>query len=95
MDRRSFLSTSTAALFVPLLSSVPVKAFALVQGASAAGDAALNNAFDKIFTQTMKDSPGFATSLGIDKGELAYLRSTFDPKPFDQSRRESLAHDKA
>ena len=95
MDRRSFLSTSTAALFVPLLSSVPVKAFALGQGASAAGDAALNNAFDKIFTQTMKDSPGFATSLGIDKGELAYLRSTFDPKPFDQSRRESLAHDKA
>ena len=95
MDRRSFLSTSSAALFVPLLSSAPAKAWAFAQGAAGAGDAALNAAFDKIFTQTMKDSPGFATSLGIDKGELAYLRSTFDPKPFDQSRRESLAHDKA
>ena len=95
MDRRSFLSTSSAALFVPLLSSAPAKAWAFAQGAAGTADAALNAAFDKIFTQTMKDSPGFATSLGIDKGELAYLRSTFDPKPFDQSRRESLAHDKA
>jgi len=95
MDRRSFLSTSTAVLFVPMLSSAPAKALAFAQGAAGSADAALNAAFDKIFTQTMKDSPGFATSLGIDKGELAYLRSTFDPKPFDQSRRESLAHDKA
>jgi len=95
MDRRSFLSTSTAVLFVPMLSSAPAKALAFAQGAAGSADAALNAAFDKIFTQTMKDSPEFATSLGIDKGELAYLRSTFDPKPFDQSRRESLAHDKA
>jgi uncharacterized protein (DUF885 family) len=78
-----------------MLSSAPAKALAFAQGAAGSADAALNAAFDKIFTQTMKDSPGFATSLGIDKGELAYLRSTFDPKPFDQSRRESLAHDKA
>ena len=96
MDRRTFLSTSTVALAAPVLSSLaPAKAFALVQGAAGAGDAALNAAFDKIFTETMKDSPGFATALGVDVGDLAYLHSTFDPKPFDQSRRESLAKDQA
>jgi len=96
MDRRTFLSTSTVALAAPVLSSLaPAKAFAVVQGAAGAGDAALNAAFDKIFTETMKDSPGFATALGVDVGDLAYLHSTFDPKPFDQSRRESLAKDQA
>jgi len=96
MDRRTFLSTSTAALAAPLVSSVvPGKALALVQGAAGTGDAALNAAFDKIFTETMKDSPGYATALGVDVGELAYLHSTFDPKPFDQSRRESVAKDQA
>jgi uncharacterized protein (DUF885 family) len=93
MDRRQFLSSATAAAAIPLATSVlPAKAFAAVQGASGAGDAALNAAFDKIFMETMKDNPGFATSLGLDKGNLAYLRSTFDPKPYDQSRREEVAH---
>jgi uncharacterized protein (DUF885 family) len=96
MDRRTFLSTSTAAIAAPALASLaPAKASAFVQGSRAPGDAALNAAFDKIFTETMKDNPGFATSLGLDVGELAYLRSTFDPKPFDQSRRESFAKDQA
>jgi uncharacterized protein (DUF885 family) len=96
MDRRTFLSTSTAAIAAPALASLaPAKASAFVQGSAGAGDAALNAAFDKIFTETMKDNPGFATSLGLDVGELAYLRSTFDPKPFDQSRRESFAKDQA
>jgi uncharacterized protein (DUF885 family) len=93
MDRRQFLSSATAAAAIPFATSVlPAKAFAAVQGASVAGDAALNAAFDKIFMETMKDNPGFATSLGLDKGNLAYLRSTFDPKPYDQSRREEVAH---
>jgi uncharacterized protein (DUF885 family) len=96
MDRRTFLSTSTAAIAAPALASLaPAKASAFVQGSAGAGDAALNAAFDKIFTETMKDNPGFATSLGLDVGELACLRSTFDPKPFDQSRRESFAKDQA
>ena len=94
MDRRSFLSASAAAATLPLLAT-PGKAWALVQGGSGSGDAALNAAFEKIFQQIMKDSPGFATSLGLDKGDLAYLRSTFDPKPFDQARRESYAKDQA
>jgi uncharacterized protein (DUF885 family) len=96
MDRRQFLSSATAAAAIPLATSVfPVRAFAAVQAGAGAGDAALNAAFDKIFMETMKDNPGFATSLGLDKGDLAYLRSTFDPKPYDQSRREDVAHTQA
>ena len=63
--------------------------------AAGSGDAALNAKFDTIFQQTLKDNPGFATSLGLDKGSLAYLRKTFDPKPYDVALRESLAKDKA
>jgi len=93
MDRRQFLSSATAAAAIPLVSSaIPARALVAVQAGPGAGDVALNAAFDKIFLETMKDNPGFATSLGLDKGELAYLRSTFDPKPSDQSRREEVAH---
>ncbi|HET8535433.1 MAG TPA: DUF885 family protein [Sphingomicrobium sp.] len=96
MDRRQFLSSATAAAAMPFAASAfPAKAFAAVQAGSGAGDAALNAAFDKIFMETMKDNPGFATSLGLDKGDLAYLRSTFDPKPYDQARREDVAHTQA
>jgi uncharacterized protein (DUF885 family) len=96
MDRRQFLSSATATAAIPLATSVfPARAFAAVQAGAGAGDAALNAAFDKIFMETMKDNPGFATSLGLDKGDLAYLRSTFDPKPYDQSRREDVAHTQA
>jgi uncharacterized protein (DUF885 family) len=96
MDRRSFLSTGSAAALVPILSSaVTPPAFAAMAPTAGSGDAALNAAFDNIFQQTLKDNPGFATSLGLDKGSLAYLRRTFDPKPYDQALRENLAKDKA
>ncbi len=94
MDRRSFLAAGSAAALIPILTARASGSFAAVARRSAAGsgDAALNAAFDKIFRQTMKDSPGFATSLGVDKGDLAYLHSTFDPKPYDVSRKEGVAH---
>ena len=94
MDRRSFLAAGSAAALVPVLTARASGAIAAVVQPSAAGsgDAALNAAFDKIFRQTMKDNPGFATSLGVDKGDLAYLHSTLDPKPYDVSRKEGVAH---
>ena len=97
MDRRSFLSAGSAAALVPILAAANAKtaAASVFAPAAGSGDATLNAAFDKIFTQTLKDSLGFATSLGLDKGDLAYLRKTFDPKPYDQSLRENLAKDKA
>ena len=85
MDRRSFLSAGSAAALLPVLAAATPSAAKAANFAptTGSGDAGLNAAFDKIFNQTMKDSPGFATSLGLDKGNLAYLRKTFDPKPYD------------
>ena len=92
MDRRQFLSTASAAVAVPLASAaVPAKAWALVGQGSGAGDAALNTLFDRIFQDRVKRNPGFATSLGLDKGENAYLKSQLDVRPEAQARAEDLA----
>jgi uncharacterized protein (DUF885 family) len=90
MDRRSFLATGSAAALLPILSARAGAAVAAP--AAGSGDVALNAAFDKIFAQTMKDSPGFATSLGVDKGALAHLHSTLDPKPYTVARQERVEH---
>jgi uncharacterized protein (DUF885 family) len=88
MDRRLFLSTAGAgALAFPFT----LKATAATAQAAASGDAALNALFDKIFDETVDNSPGFATSLGLDKGAKAHLRRTFDPKPAQQARAEDVA----
>ena len=85
MDRRQFLSTAgSAALAAPFAGSV-----AFAQGGS--GDAALNAVFDRVFDRLIEASPTFATSLGLDKGEKAHLRRTFDPKPYQQARAENVA----
>lgn len=67
MDRRQFLSSTTAAT-----------ALALSPGALRAepvgGDAALNALFDKIFYEGLEDSPESATQLGLDKGARAPLK---------------------
>ena len=80
MDRRQFLSASSAALsfaFVSGAGSSP--ALALVQGE--AGDAALNALFEKIFQDRVHRFPELATSLGLDKGENAHLKSELDVRP--------------
>ena len=91
MDRREFLRTSgAAALTLPLLSANP--AHALVQQATAAsGDAALNATFERIFQEQVATSPTYATFLGLDKGELAPLRSKLDIRPVAAARREEAA----
>ena len=91
MDRREFLRTSgAAALTLPLLSANP--AHALVQQATAAsGDAALNATFERIFKEQVATSPTYATFLGLDKGELAPLRSKLDIRPVAAARREEAA----
>ena len=91
MDRREFLWTgSAAALSLPFLSSS-----ALAQGATATpGDAALNKLFEAIFQEQVRNAPAFATSLGLDKGELAYLKSKLDTRPYRQGRAEDLARNK-
>ena len=88
MDRRDFLASGgAAALGLPLLAAAqPVGA-----AQAGSGDAALNAAFDRIFDQMLTSSPGFATSLGLDTGDKAALRATFDPKPHQQARAENVA----
>jgi uncharacterized protein (DUF885 family) len=90
MDRRQFLSASSAALsfaFVSGAGSSP--ALALLQGGT--GDAALNALFEKIFQDRVHRFPELATSLGLDKGENAHLKSELDVRPLAAARAEDLA----
>ena len=88
MDRRDFLARGGAtALGLPLLAAAsPISA-----AQAGSGDAALNAVFDQIFDRLITNSPGFATSLGLDTGAKASLRGTFDPKPSQQARAENVA----
>jgi uncharacterized protein (DUF885 family) len=88
MDRRSFLATGAT---VALLPFIDAPAFAAAAGSA---DARLNKLFDEIFQERVRSSPAFATALGLDKGENARLRSTFDPKPLPQARAEDVARNR-
>ena len=89
MDRREFLwGSSAAALSLPFLSGTPAWAQAKAAGP---GDAALNALFERIFQEQVRTSPGYATFLGLDKGELAPLRSKLDTRPIAAARREEAA----
>ena len=94
MDRRQFLSTSGAALGLGLATSgSPAAAFAQTS-AKGSGDAALNALFEEIFKEQVADSPEQATSLGLDKGPNAALKSKLDTDPGPVSRQKDLARNK-
>jgi len=71
MKRREFLFTTAATA----LAGMAPRAFA--QAAAASGDTtpALDDAFNRIFFMMVDSSPQAATSLGLDKGERAALKS--------------------
>ena len=84
MDRRHFIvSTGAAAL---TLAADP----SFAKGAAAGGDTALHGLLDAIFQDGIARSPEFATSLGLDKGKLAHLRSELSPATAAE-RRSDLA----
>jgi uncharacterized protein (DUF885 family) len=68
-DRRSFLATSAGAA---LMAATP----ALAQAGGE--DAKLRARLDAMFETLVDDSPRFATSLGLDKGKRAALKSQLD-----------------
>jgi len=68
IDRRSFLVTTAGAA---LATAAP----ALAQSSE---DARLRAQLDRMFEQTVDDSPRFATSLGLDKGARAALKGQLD-----------------
>src|SRR4051812_34342384 len=92
MDRRSFLTSGATLALLPLANSSPVAA---MTAASGDGDAKLNALFDQIFQRQVRDAPGFATSLGLDTGANAKLRSTFDMRTPNAQRAANDARDKA
>jgi uncharacterized protein (DUF885 family) len=69
MDRRAFLLTSGAAVAA---TAVPP---ALAQAPAGTEDAKLRTLLDKFVYDRLGDSPEQATSLGLDTGERASLRS--------------------
>lgn len=90
MDRRQFLATSSIAAGTALL---PASARAAAQAAApaASGDARLNALFEEIFQDRVRRYPSLATSLGLDKGANAHLKSELDVRPTAQARKEDLA----
>ena len=73
MDRRTFLTTGATVALLPL-----TEAPAFAQAAAGSGDARLNALFEEIFQEAVRNSPTLATSLGLDKGPFAALKSKFD-----------------
>ena len=86
MDRRSFLASSTTVALLPLIETP-----AIAQAVLGSGDAKLNALFEEIFQERVRTSPQLATSLGLDKGPNAALKSKFDTDPVAVQRRDNLA----
>jgi uncharacterized protein (DUF885 family) len=92
MDRRSFLSASATVALLPLAEA---PAIAAVTNASGSGDAKLNNLFEEIFQERIRNSPELASSLGLDKGPNADLKSKLETDPVPVQRRKDLARNRS
>jgi len=90
MDRRTFLATSATVALLPLTEG-PVFAAAATSGTD---DAKLNALFDDIFQERVRNSPELASSLGLDKGPNAALKSKLDTPPLPVARSEDLARNR-
>src|SRR6476661_1461796 len=90
MDRRTFLATGATVALLPL-AEAPALAIVAKPGG---GDARLNTAFEQIFQERVHNSPSLASSLGLDKGPNAALKSRFDTDPAPVARSKSLARNR-
>ncbi|MFL6725309.1 MAG: DUF885 domain-containing protein [Sphingomicrobium sp.] len=91
MDRRSFLATSATVAFLPLTESPAISAITAAPGG---GDSRLNALFEDIFQDRVRHSPELASSLGLDKGPNAALKSRLDTRPAASARNEDLARNR-
>ncbi|HEX8842007.1 MAG TPA: DUF885 family protein, partial [Sphingomicrobium sp.] len=91
MDRRSFLATGATVALLPLTET---PALAAVAAKSGSGDAKLNALFEEIFQERVRNSPELASSLGLDKGPNADLKSKLDTDPTSVQRSKSLARNR-
>src|SRR6185369_4359819 len=69
-------------------------ALATVAAQRGSGDAALNALFEDIFQERVRNSPELASSLGLDKGPNAALKSKLDTRPLAAARQEDLARNR-
>ena len=90
MDRRSFLRTSATLALLPL-AEAPAIAAVTKAGSS---DAKLNALFEDIFQERVRNAPELASSLGLDKGPNAALKSKLDTRPAPVARKEDLARNR-
>ncbi|HLO19552.1 MAG TPA: DUF885 family protein, partial [Sphingomicrobium sp.] len=90
MDRRSFLRTSATLALLPLAE---IPAIAAVAKAGS-GDAKLNALFEDIFQERVRNAPELASSLGLDKGPNAALKSKLDTRPAPVAQKEDLARNR-
>jgi uncharacterized protein (DUF885 family) len=91
MDRRSFLATGATVALLPLTEA---PALAAVVATPGSGDARLNALFEDIFQEQVRNSPGLASSLGLDKGPNAALKAKFDTDPTPVTRAKDLARNR-
>jgi uncharacterized protein (DUF885 family) len=91
MDRRAFLATGATIALLPLTEAPAIAAVTTKPGS---GDAALNALFEDIFQERVRNSPDLASSLGLDKGANAALKSKFDTDPTSVSRAKNLARNR-
>ncbi|MBC6982360.1 DUF885 family protein [Caulobacter sp. 17J80-11] len=83
LDRRRLLLSAAATGVAGLVSgcattSAAPKPAARPSPSAAAEEAKLNDLFDRIFQEQLKESPTTMTSLGLDTGEGAWARSKLD-----------------
>jgi uncharacterized protein (DUF885 family) len=90
MDRRSFLRTSATLALLPL-AEIPAIAAVAKAGSD---DAKLNALFEDIFQERVRNAPELASSLGLDKGPNAALKSKLDTRPAPVAQKEDLARNR-
>jgi uncharacterized protein (DUF885 family) len=88
MDRRLFLATGATVALIPLVDT-PV-----IAAATGSGDAKLNALFENIFQERVRNSPTLASSLGLDKGSNAALKSRLETDPAPVQRAKDLARNR-
>ncbi len=81
MDRRTFLATGSAAALAATTETA-------LAAPAAHGDAALKAMLDAEFDDDVLNSPGTATSLGLDKGKWAALKAKLSPRTATERNRE-------
>ena len=98
MDRRHFLIITSSAATSVALTGAPALAVPAKRGSRTAlgdSDARQNALFDRILAERVRRNPESATSLGLDKGPNAGLKSTLDLRPAAAARTEELAINRA